>query len=73
MAKFFLLSIIIAMIALPTRAARHKNPREGLRKAVIHVAVYYAFYVAGLFFIYGRSGSVHALYMAAIVLTYRFI
>jgi hypothetical protein len=73
MAKFFLLSIIIAMISLPTRAARHKNPREGLKKAIKHVAIYYAFYVAGLFFIYGRSGSIHALYMGAIVLVYRFI
>jgi len=73
MAKFFLLSIIIAMIVLPARAARIKDPRVGLRKLMIHMAVYGVLYVFGLVYLYGRSGSIHALYMAGIVLLYRYI
>ena len=73
MAKFFLLSVIIGMIALSVRAARIKNARAGLRKAVIHVGIFYALYLFGLMFLYGKSGSIHAAYMAGIVLLYRFI
>jgi hypothetical protein len=38
MSKLILLSIIIAMITIP-RAARDKNPRQGLRKVVIGIIV----------------------------------
>ena len=67
-----MLSVMIAMIALPARAARSANPRLGFRKALIHVSVFFAFYVAGLLWVNGRSGAVNALYMLAIVLVYRY-
>lgn len=73
MAKFFLLSIIIALFSLPARAARIENPRAGLRKALIHIAVYNAAYCFGLLYLYGKSGTVHALFLAGIVVLFRFI
>jgi len=72
MAKLFLLSVMIAVIALPARAARSANPRLGFRKALIHASVFFAFYVAGLIWVNGRSGAVNGLYMLAIVLVYRY-
>jgi len=73
MAKLFLLSIIIGMITLAVRAARTADARAGLRKALIQVAVLNAAYLFGLMFLYGRSGAIHAAYMAGIVLLFRFI
>jgi NADH:ubiquinone oxidoreductase subunit 3 (subunit A) len=73
MAKFFLLSIIIAMIVLPARAARIKDPKLGLRKLMMHMAVFCGLYAFGLVYLYQRSGSIHAVYMAGIVLLYRYI
>ena len=35
MSKLILISVIIAAIAIPARAAREENPRKGLRKAII--------------------------------------
>ena len=72
MAKLFLLSIIIAIITLPARAARSANARLGFRKALIHVSVFFAFYVVGLLWVNGRSGIVNALYLLIIVLVYRY-
>jgi len=72
MAKLFLLSVIIAIIALPARAARSANPRLGFRKALIHVSVFFAFYLVGLLWVYGKSGAVHAVYMLVIALVYRY-
>jgi hypothetical protein len=54
MAKLFLLSIVIATIALPAQAARQKNSRRGLRRALAYVAVFNAFYLFGLLFLMGR-------------------
>jgi len=54
MAKLLLLSIIFATVALPARAARMKNPRLGLRKTLISLALFNLFYVFGLIFLYGR-------------------
>ena len=73
MAKFFLLSIIIAMISIPTRAARAATAAEGLRRTLIHIATFYALYLVGLKFIFGRSGTVHLAYMIFIVLLLRFM
>jgi len=73
MAKFFLLSIVIALISIPARAARHENPRVGLRAALINMAVFDLFYMIGLKYLFGRSGSVHAAYMAGIILTFRYL
>jgi hypothetical protein len=43
--KLILLSIIIASIAIPARAARMKNPREGLRKMLIQMAIFEVIYL----------------------------
>ncbi len=72
MAKLFLLSVMIAIVALPARAARSANPRLGFRKALIHVSVFFAFYVAGLLWVNGRSGALNGLYLLLIMLVYRY-
>ena len=54
MSKLLLLSVLIASIALPTIAAREKNPKRGLRKAIIYMLLFNVFYLFGLIFLYGR-------------------
>jgi hypothetical protein len=54
MSKALLLSIMIATIFLPAVAAKEKNPKKGLRKAIIYMLVFNAFYLFGLLFLYGR-------------------
>jgi hypothetical protein len=54
MSKLILMSIIIATVVIPTRAAREKNPRNGLRKAVVQMLLFEAFYLFALRFLYGR-------------------
>lgn len=54
MSKIILLSILIATIALPARAAREKNPRKGLHKAIWYMVFFNAFYLFSLLYLYGR-------------------
>jgi hypothetical protein len=54
MSKLILLSILIATIALPARAAREKNARRGLRKALVYMAIFNFFYLFSLLFLWGR-------------------
>jgi hypothetical protein len=55
MSKLLLLSILVATIALPARAAtKSKNPKVGLKRALVHVAIFNAFYLFGLLYLYGR-------------------
>jgi hypothetical protein len=54
MAKLILLSIVIATIALPARAANLPNPQKGLRKLVIWMLCFELFYVFALMFLFGR-------------------
>jgi len=55
MSKLLLLSILVATIALPARAAtKSKNPKAGLKKALVHVAIFNALYLFGLIYLYGR-------------------
>ena len=54
MAQLLLLSILIATVVIPAKAAREKNPRKGLRKAILYVAIYNAVYLFLLMFVYGR-------------------
>ena len=35
-------------------AAREKNPRKGLRKAIVYMLLFNVFYLFGLMFLYGR-------------------
>jgi hypothetical protein len=52
--KFILLSVIIASIVIPVRAARIKNPRAGLRSALKRAALFNAFYLFLLLYMWGR-------------------
>jgi hypothetical protein len=54
MSKLLLLSIVIATIALPARAANLVSPRKGLRKAMLWMLLFELFYVFALMFLVGR-------------------
>jgi hypothetical protein len=54
MSKLILISVIIAAIAIPARAAREENPRKGLRKAIIQTLFFHAFYAFALCYLWGR-------------------
>jgi hypothetical protein len=51
-AKLLLLSVIIAMVALPTLSARDTNPYRGLKKALVLVMVFNLLYLLAVRFIY---------------------
>jgi hypothetical protein len=57
MAKLLQLSVLIAIIAIPARAARDPNPARGLRKALIHTIYFNLFYLFIIMFVYGRLAS----------------
>jgi hypothetical protein len=48
--KVILLSAVIAIIALPIRAASEKNPKVGLKKAMTYLIVFNVLYVLALRF-----------------------
>jgi hypothetical protein len=54
MSKLILVSVLLATIALPALAARDANPRKGLLRTLTYMALFYAFYLFGLLFLYGR-------------------
>jgi hypothetical protein len=54
MAKLLLLSIMLATIVLPARAARDKNPRSGLRNTIRWVAAFNVLYVISLRLLWHR-------------------
>ncbi|HEY4104154.1 MAG TPA: hypothetical protein VGM44_09690 [Polyangiaceae bacterium] len=54
MSKLVLLSIVIATIAVPALAAREPSPRKGLRRVIIGMLLFEAFYVFALMFLFGR-------------------
>jgi hypothetical protein len=43
--KLILLSVIIASVVVSARAARSKNGQQGLKKAVIQIAIFEIVYV----------------------------
>jgi hypothetical protein len=51
MSKAILLSAVIAIVALPVWAAKEKNPKAGLRKALLYMVVFNLFYLFCLKFI----------------------
>ena len=57
MAKLLQPSALIAIIAIPARAARDPNPARGLRKALIHTIYFNLFYLFIIMFVYGRLAS----------------
>jgi hypothetical protein len=54
MNKLILLSVIIAAIVIPVRAARAKNAKAGLKKIVKQVAIAHVVYLLALIFLWGR-------------------
>jgi hypothetical protein len=48
------MSIIVATVIIPMRAARGKNGRRGLRKAIVWMVLFNLIYLFALLFIYGR-------------------
>lgn len=54
MGTILLLSIMIGAIAIPVRAAKVKDPRRGLKKALTQVAIFNLMYLFFLLYLYGR-------------------
>jgi hypothetical protein len=54
MAKLLLLSVLIAPIVIPSRAANLKNPRVGLKKTLVNMAIFNAVYLFAIMYIYSR-------------------
>ncbi len=51
MSKSILLSIVLAIIALPVIAAKEKNPKVGLKKALLYMVVFNVCYLLALRFL----------------------
>lgn len=43
--KIILISIIVAAMAIPARAARAKDARQGLKKTIVHTLIFNAIYL----------------------------
>lgn len=56
MGKLLLISVIVATIALPMRAARHPSPARALRRALAWTAAYYAAYLVAILYVLPRLG-----------------
>jgi hypothetical protein len=54
MKKIILLSILVATIAIPTRAANESNARLALKKAIVNSLVFFVIYWLLLLFVYPR-------------------
>lgn len=54
MGKLILMSIIIGIIAIPTRAAREPDLRKGLRKVVKQMLIFEVIYLFALRYLWGR-------------------
>jgi hypothetical protein len=52
--KLILLSVVIAMIAIPVLAARDRNPNRAFRRTVFFIFIFNAFYWLAVRFIYPR-------------------
>jgi hypothetical protein len=53
-AKMVLISIMIMSIVIPARAAAAKDPRKGLKKALIEMTVFNLFYALAVTYLYPR-------------------
>lgn len=54
MAKFLEITILIALIAIPARAARDPNPKKGLKRAIVYTIYFNLLYLFILMFVHGR-------------------
>lgn len=53
-AKLLLISILFMSIIIPARAATAKDPRVGLKKALLYMTLFNLFYVLAVTFLYPR-------------------
>lgn len=53
-AKLLLVSIMIMSIVIPARAAAAKDPRRGLKKALLQMALFNLFYALAVTYLYPR-------------------
>ncbi len=56
MSKLILMSVVLALIALPLRAASDPNPVRGIRRAVYAVLVFNLTYAFAIRFVLPRLG-----------------
>jgi hypothetical protein len=54
MKKLLLLSVIIASLVIPARAARIKNPHVGLKKTLVQAAIFNVVYVFLVLFVWNH-------------------
>ena len=54
MAKLLLVSVLIASIAIPARAARDPDARRGLRRALWQTLLFDAVYALAVLYVYPR-------------------
>ena len=54
MRKTLLISIVIAMIAIPVLAAREQSPVRAIKKALLYTLGFAIFYLLAIRFIYPR-------------------
>ena len=54
MDKLVLLSVLLALIALPIMVSRQGNQKKAFKRALVFVLAFNAFYVLALKFIYPR-------------------
>lgn len=52
--KFLLMSVLLASVVIPVRAARAKDPRTGLRQTLVQMVVFNLFYTLAMTFVWGR-------------------
>jgi hypothetical protein len=53
-AKLLLISIMLMSILIPARAAAEKDPRRGLKKALVAMALFNLFYALAVTYLYPR-------------------
>jgi hypothetical protein len=56
MDKLILMSILIGLLTIPTRAARDTNSLQGLRRALKTLLIFEVVYALMLRFLWGRFG-----------------
>jgi hypothetical protein len=54
MPRLLLISILIATLAIPMRAARHPDPVRGVRRAILWAALFNALYAFAILYVYPR-------------------
>ncbi len=57
MQKFTLLSILLATVIIPMTSASERSPRKGLRRTILLMAAFNAFYLIAVIYVYPRLPS----------------